>query len=373
MDSDHLFESVPNFSEGRDHESIAAIAAGAGRAHVLDVDPDADHHRVVISLAAFGPRLVDGLMGSMEVAIDRIDVGRHQGVHPRVGALDVLPIVPLGATTLASCRELARELGERIWTELRVPVYFYGEHQTLADVRAGRGHLDLGGPDFHPTAGAVCVGARQKLVAFNVILPGVDVSAARSLARSLRESRAGLRGVQALVFELRGGRVQLSMNLFRLEETSLAAVVAELEGRGVVVGAQQVVGLCPAAVANPAAAGRLLEARLASSAARAGSLLCRKRGGDEHLALAERLAQEAENLAALGEDQADLLAGAERAAALVHVLRAAGVLDVELEVMLLDAARGLRAAITLETQAAYGARLAALERRLDPGRGDQPC
>jgi glutamate formiminotransferase len=372
VDANHLFESVPNFSEGRDHESIAAIAGGAGHAHVLDVDPDADHHRVVISLSAFGPRLIDGLMGSIKVAIDRIDVRRHQGVHPRVGALDVVPIVPLGDTPIVSCRQLARELGERIWTELRVPVYFYGEHQTLADVRAGRGHLDLGGPDLHPTAGAVCVGARQKLVAFNVILPGMEVSAARSLARSLRESRAGLRGVQALVFELPGGRTQLSMNLFRLEETTLAAVVAELERRGVGLGAQQVVGLCPAVIANPAAAGRLLEARLAAAAARAGSRLCQERGGDEHHALAVRLLREAESLAALGVDQADLLAGAERAAALVHVLRAAGVFEPELDAMLLDAARGLRAAITLGTQAAYAARFAALERRLDPGREDQP-
>jgi glutamate formiminotransferase / 5-formyltetrahydrofolate cyclo-ligase len=373
MDIDHLFESVPNFSEGRDQDSIAAIAGGAGPGHVLDVDPDADHHRVVISLAAFGPRLVEGLMGSIKVAIDRIDVRRHQGVHPRVGAFDVVPIVPLGDTTMASCRLLARELGERIWTELRVPVYFYGEHRTLADIRGGRGHLDLGGPNLHPTAGAVCVGARQKLVAFNVILPGIDISAARSLARSLRESRAGLRGVQALVFELPGGRVQLSMNLFRLEETSLAAVVAELERRGVIAGPQQVVGLCPAAVANPAAAGRLLEARLAASAARAGSHLCRERGDDEHMALAARLLREAESLAALGVDQSDLLAGAERAAALVHVLRAAGVLEHELEAMLLDAAHGLRAAITAETQAGYRARFAALERRLDPARDDQPC
>jgi glutamate formiminotransferase / 5-formyltetrahydrofolate cyclo-ligase len=373
MDGDHLFESVPNFSEGRDGESIAAIAAGARRAHVLDVDPDADHHRVVISLAAFGPRLVDALMGSFGVAIDRIDVRRHKGVHPRVGALDVLPIVPLGDTTLASCRELARELGERIWAELRVPVYFYGEHQTLADVRAGRGHLDLGGPDLHPTAGAVCVGARQKLVAFNVILAGLDIGAARALARSLRESRDGLRGVQALVFELPGGRVQLSMNLFRLEETSLDAVMAELERRGVAVGAQQVVGLCPAVVANPAAAGRLLEARQASSAARAGSVICLERGGDEHLALAAKLLREAGGLAALGVGQADLLAGAERAAALVQVLRAAGALEPELEAMLLDAARGLRAAIRVETQAAYGSRFAALERRLDRRREDQPC
>jgi glutamate formiminotransferase len=373
VDTDQLFESVPNFSEGRDQESIAAIAGGAALAHVLDVDPDADHHRVVISLAAFGPRLIEGLMGSIEVAIERIDVRRHKGVHPRVGAFDVVPIVPLGDTTIASCRLLARELGERIWTELRVPVYFYGEYQTLADVRAGRGHLDLGGPDLHPTAGAVCVGARQKLVAFNVILPGVDVGAARVLARSLRESRDGLRGVQALVFELPGDRVQLSMNLFRLEETSLDTVMAELERRGVVVGAQQVVGLCPAAASNPAAAGRLLEARLASSAALAGSLLCRKRGGDEHIAMAAKLVREAESLAALGVGQAELLAGAERAAALVHVLRAAGVLEPELEAMLLDAALGLRAAIKAETQAAYGSRFAALQRRLDPQRDDQPC
>ena len=328
---------MPNFSEGRDHDSIAAIAGGAGPAHVLDVDPDPDHHRVVISLAAFGPRLVEGLMGSIQVAIERIDVRRHQGVHPRVGAFDVIPIVPLGDTTIASCRHLAHELGERIWAELRVPVYFYGEHQTLADVRAGRGHLDLGGPDLHPTAGAVCVGARQKLVAFNVILSGVDIGAARSLARSLRESRAGLRGVQALVFELPGGRIQLSMNLFRLEETSLATVMVELERRGVAAGSQQVVGLCPAAVANPAAAGRLLEARLAASAVRAGSLLCRERGGDEHFALAAKLVREAESLAALGVGQADLLAGAERAVALVHVLRAARALEPELEAMLLDA------------------------------------
>ena len=370
MDIGSLFESVPNFSEGRDHEAIEAIAGAAGHAHVLDVDPDPDHNRVVISLAAGRAKLVEALIASVKVTIERIDVGRHHGVHPRVGAADVVPIVPLGETTLASCRQVARELGERIWTELRVPVYFYGEHQTLADVRAGRARLDFGGPSLHPTAGAVCVGARQKLVAFNVILPGTDVSAARALARSLRESAGGRRGVQALVFELPGGRVQLSMNLFRLEETSPGAVVAELERRGVVIGSQQVVGLCPAASANPAAAGRLLEARLAASAARAGSVRCTERGGDEHLAMAARLQREAESLAVLGVYQDELLAGAERAAALVPVLRAAGVLDGELGAMLRVAARGLREAITSETAAVNAARVAALDRRLDSGRGD---
>src|ERR1019366_4627842 len=125
--------------------------------------------------------------------------------------------------------------------------------------------------------------------AFNVILPGVDVIAARALARSLRESAGGMRGVQALVFELPGGRVQLSMNLFRLHETSPAAVVAELERRGVAVGSQHLIGLGPAAVANQAAAGRLLEARLAASAARSGADRCSEHGGEEHLALAGRL------------------------------------------------------------------------------------
>jgi glutamate formiminotransferase / 5-formyltetrahydrofolate cyclo-ligase len=365
-----LFESVPNFSEGRDDETVAAIARAAGAAHVLDVDPDADHNRAVISIAGFGPGLVEALVASVGVAIGLIDVRQHGGVHPRVGAADVLPIVPLGATPLAQCRELARELGQRIWEELRVPVYFYGEGQTLADIRAGRGHLDLGGPTLHPTAGAACVGARPKLVAFNVILPAMDVRTALALARSLREAAGGLRGVQALVFELPGGRVQLSMNLFRLEETSLASVVAELERRGVTIGSQHVVGLCPAAAANPAAAGRLLEARLAASAARVGAGRCTERGGEEHVAMARRLRREAEGLAGLGVDQSEILGGAERAAALVPVLKAAGVLDAELHAMLFTAAAGLREAVRLETRSPYAIRIAALDRRLESPAGE---
>jgi len=361
---DSLFESVPNFSEGRDGETVAAIARAARKAHVLDVDADPDHNRAVISLAGLGPNLLDALLGSVNVAIARIDVQRHHGVHPRVGAADVLPIVPLGATTLDACRELAHELGERIWSELSVPVYFYGEGQSLADIRAGRAHLDLGGPTLHPTAGAVCVGARQKLVAFNVILQGMDVRAARLLARSLRESAGGMRGVQALIFELPGGQVQLSMNLFRPDETSPAAVVAELERRGVAVGSQHLIGLCPAAAANQAVVGRLLEARLAASAARAAADRCAEHGGEEHVALAGRLRQEADGLAALGIDQGEILAGAERAAALVPVLRAAGVLDGELHAMLVAAASGLREAITDETCSAHAIRLAAIDKRL---------
>jgi glutamate formiminotransferase len=370
VESESLFESVPNFSEGRDVDAIAAIAGAARGAHVIDVHADPDHNRAVISLAGLGPNLIEALMASVAIAIERIDVRRHQGVHPRVGAADVIPIVPLGPTTIELCREVANALGERIWNELRIPVYFYGERQRLADIRAGRGHLDLGGPTLHPTAGAVCVGARPKLVAFNVLLPGMDTSAARALARALRESDGGMRGLQALAFELPGGRAQLSMNLFRLEETAPAAVLGELHRRGVTVGSQEVVGLCPAAVAIPAAAGKLLEARLAASAAQTGADRCSEHGGEEHAALANRLEQEAESLANVGVDQEELLGAAERAAALVPVLRVAGVLDGELRAMLVAAAVGFREAVTPETRSAFAARLAALDRRLGSPHGE---
>ncbi|HEY8796742.1 MAG TPA: glutamate formiminotransferase [Candidatus Dormibacteraeota bacterium] len=362
-----LFESVPNFSEGRDGNVIDAIADAASFAHLLDVDADGDHNRTVVSVAGFGPSLVAGLLGSVSVAVALVDVRAHRGVHPRVGVADVVPIVPLDSTPLSACEELASELGERIWETLRVPVYFYGRGQSLADIRGGRGRLDLGGPDLHPTAGAVCVGARPKLVAFNVILRGVDVGAARDLARSIREAGGGMRGVHALVFELPGGRVQLSMNLFRMEETTPAMVIAELERRGVPIASQHVVGLCPAAVANQAAGGRLLEARLAAAAARAGAARSFERGDDEHVALARRLRREADGLADLGVDQDALLAGAERAAALIPVLKVAGVLDSELDAMLGAAADGLRAAVTPETASTYSARVAALDRRLGAG------
>jgi len=359
-----LFESVPNFSEGRRRDVIAAIAGAHTGTHVLDVDPDHDHHRVVISMAAQRSTLLDGVMAAVGSAVEHIDMREHAGVHPRVGAADVVPFVPLGQSTLADARELAREAGERIWSELMVPVYFYGENRSLADIRAGRARPDLGGPSLHPTAGAVSVGARLALVAFNVLLPDTDLATARALARSLRESEAGMRGVQALVFQLSGGRIQLSMNLFRVDQTPPDTVVAELVRRGINVGAQELVGLCPAIAANKVAAGRLLEGRLAAAAARAGAAKCRELGDEEHVALAVRLEREAEGLAALGVDQLDLLAGAERAAALTPVLRVANVLDEELESMLGAAARGLRAAIDPVTHSAYTDRMAALDMRL---------
>ena len=197
-----------------------------------------------------------------------------------------------------------------------------------------------------------------------MVLCDVDLVAARVLARSIRESSAGLRGVQALAFELSGRRVQLSMNLFRVDETAPADVIAELERRGVAMGAEQVVGLCPAVAATPAADGRILEGRLASAAAAAGAMRCSERGDDERVALGSRLAREAAELARLPAGQDEILAGAERAAALISVLHAAQVLDGELETMLDVAARGFRKAVTPATESIYRARIDALDARL---------
>src|SRR2546430_10374461 len=174
MTTETLFESVPNFSEGRRPEVIEAITGAAMKTHLLDVDADPDHNRVVVSIAARGPELLDALMDTVGVAVDRIDLLEHEGAHPRVGGADVVPIVPLGAP-LASATEIARELGERAWSELTVPVYFYGygTNRRLADIRAARTPPDLGGPDLHPRAGATCIGVRDMLVAFNVMLPGI--------------------------------------------------------------------------------------------------------------------------------------------------------------------------------------------------------
>lgn len=361
-----VYESVPNFSEGTRRNVIDAIGAAAAPAFLLDADNDPDHNRVVVSLAGAAARLTEGLLGAIAAAVERIDLRAHRGVHPRVGAADVVPIVPLGETSLESCRELAREIGARVWTELQVPVYFYGhgERKTLADIRAGRGSLDLGGPNLHPTAGAVSIGARQPLVAFNVILFDYDLVAARALARSIRESSAGLRGVQALAFELPGRRMQLSMNLFRVDETTPADVIAELRRRGVELGAEQVVGLSPAIAASPPADGRLLEGRLASAAAGEGAARCEARGGEEMAALATRLRREAAELARLPANQDAILGGAERSAALIPVLRAARIDDPELEGLLRAAATGFRAAVSPATESLYRARIDALDARL---------
>jgi glutamate formiminotransferase len=351
---------VPNFSAGRDPEVLAALAAGD---QVLDLHADPDHNRSVVTMAdASLDRLVEGLFRKVALAVERIDLRRHAGVHPRVGAADVVPFVPLAGAAMDDAAAAARGLAERVWEELRVPVYLYGEANgggRLADVRAGRVRPDLGSAP-HPTAGAVCVGARPPLVAYNLVYERLDPATAGRLVSTMRR----LPGVQALAFPLSSGRVQLSMNLTRLDETAVAAAHdAALLAAGV-PGTPELVGLCPAGACGPGCDGGLLEARLAGAAARAAARTAMVRGGEEMSRLARRLDAEGRALGALGCTQEDLLGGAERAAALVQVLRAGRLATPDLEAPLACAATGLRGALTVTTTTRFAARVALLDRWL---------
>ncbi|HEX6349058.1 MAG TPA: glutamate formiminotransferase [Candidatus Dormibacteraeota bacterium] len=363
-----LFEAVPNISEGRRPEVVDSIAGATSG--LLDAHPDPVHNRAVISLAGFEESVVQSLVGIVDASARLIDLRVHRGVHPRVGAADVLPVVPLRGATLEGAAEVARAAGARIWSELRVPVFFYGaagDGRTLADIRAGRVRPDLGG-ELHPSAGAACVGARWPLVAYNVLLTGADAASAAALARAMRARQGGPPGVQALAFDFAEGRWQLSMNLVDLELTPPAAALEEVRRRaaqlGLGVGDDEVVGLCPAPYAPARAAGRILEGRLAAAGARRAATAARARGGDEMQRLAHRLEVAAGELAATGAAQEDLLAAAEAAAAVTPVLAAGNISDAEAEALLEAAARGLRAALGPEVLAARAERVRLLDRRL---------
>ncbi len=272
-----LVESVPNFSTGRDPEAVAAIrAAVEAHATVLDVHSDADHNRSVLTCVGAPDALVAGLAAAVAVAIERIDLTRHEGVHPRVGAADVVPLVRFLAGDPEPER-VARALGERIGA-LGVPVIGYGElggGRRPAFYRAGgpqglQALIDAGavvplhGPSvLHPTAGAVLLGVRPPLIAFNVDLRTGDAGIARAIAAAVRERDGGLRGVQALGLLLgRTGRAQVSMNLIDPAGAPLHEVVAEVArlaaGHGVEVERGELVGLMPAATAAAAAGSALL-------------------------------------------------------------------------------------------------------------------
>ncbi len=272
-----LVESVPNFSEGRRAEVIDEIVAAFAGAHpdvlVLDRSSDPDHNRSVLTLAGPGPALVEAAVSGAAACARLIDLTRHHGVHPRLGALDVLPFVPLDPATDGV--RLALEAGRRLVEQAGIPVYFYGgaarrpERSELPSVR-GRGFEelaraarrdpdrapDLGGPELHPTAGATAVGVRPFLVAYNVNLAGEDLRLARHIASAVREREGGLPAVRALGFALERRRMtQVSMNLLDFRVTSPAtafAAVAELARRaGVEVVESEIVGLVPqAAVAG---------------------------------------------------------------------------------------------------------------------------
>ena len=266
-----LVECVPNFSEGRRPDVVAAIRdaiAAVDGVVVLDVSSDASHNRSVITFVAPVERAGDAAFAGIREARERIDLTRHEGEHPRIGAADVVPFVPLEGTTMEDCIALARELGERVGRELEIPVYLYERAATrpgrenLADVRRGefeglRGELgtnpardpDFGPRRIHPTFGAVAIGARPFLVAYNVYLgPASNLPVAREVAKAVRGSSGGLRYVKGLGLEVEG-QAQVSMNLVDLERTPLYrafdVVKMEAEALGVSPTWSEIVGLVP--------------------------------------------------------------------------------------------------------------------------------
>ena len=285
-------ESVPNFSEGRDRPTIDALAAAlGGRARLLDVHADADHHRSVFTLVGAEDELADALVAGIECARDRIDLRRHEGAHPRIGAADVVPVVPLRPEQMERATAAALVVAARVGEELALPVFLYGEvgggrrpsffrrgGPTELQARVAAGELE---PDFGPRrlgvrSGAVLVGARRPLIAFNVNLRG-SVAAAREIAAVVRESGGGFPGVRALGLDLpRAAHVQVSMNVEDWEAAALHEIVASVErearARGAEVLGSELVGLMPAGAAARAAgaalridgfdAARVLELRL---------------------------------------------------------------------------------------------------------------
>jgi glutamate formiminotransferase/formiminotetrahydrofolate cyclodeaminase len=266
------FESVPNFSEGRDAakvESLAAEARAVPGVTVLDVEMNADHNRCVISLVGEGPALVEADLRMIRKAIATIDLTHHQGEHPRMGAADVVPFIPLGAATMDEAVQLSLDLAQRVWTELQLPVYLYGtaarrpERADLAAVRKGEFEgirdtiandparaPDFGPPKVHPTAGIVAIGARPVLIAYNAYLNTPDVAIAKKIAKAVRARDGGLAEVKALGFDIQERhQAQVSMNLTDYRKTpvhrALEAVRREAARYGASVDESEVVGLIP--------------------------------------------------------------------------------------------------------------------------------
>ena len=299
-----LVESVPNVSEGRRLDVVDRLAAAITSvpgAFLLDRTSDASHNRSVFTLAGEHGPVMDALEALVAAAVHDIDMDAHEGEHPRIGAVDVIPFVPLGATTMDDCVELARAFGARIAERFDLPVYLYAraatraDRERLADVRRGqyeglkveieqRGREpDLGPGRLHPSAGAVAVGARPFLIAYNINLASDDVELARRIARRVRESGGGLPKLQANGFEVREPerghpvRAQVSMNLLDFSVTPLWLVwdaVRDLAAEdGVGLDESELIGLAPLAaflaVADhaEAPADAPVEQRLAAAAA----------------------------------------------------------------------------------------------------------
>ena len=270
---------MPNFSEGRDAETLAALEHSLSEpGRLLDVHTDWDHHRSVFTIVGTNDELVETLLAGIATAAERIDLGRHEGAHPRIGAADVVPLVPLRAEDEPAARDAALALAERVGSELGLPVFFYGR---LTEDRREPAFFRRGGPEelqrridsgelapdrgparLHPTAGGVLIGVRRPLIAFNVNLRGASVETAREIASLVRERDGGFPGVRALGLDLpKAALVQVSMNVTDWEAAALhtivTRIVAEAEARGAEVAGSELVGLMPAGAAVEAA-GSLL-------------------------------------------------------------------------------------------------------------------
>jgi glutamate formiminotransferase len=268
-----LVECVPNFSEGR-HPEVIEVIAGRVQAvsgvHLLDRTSDRDHNRSVLTFAGSAQAVTEAMEAAVDEAIARIDMNAHAGQHPRIGAVDVIPFVPLGETTMDECVSLARTFGKRIAERFDLPVYLYAraaqrpDRVVLADIRRpqfeGLKELvgspdnapDFGPPRLHPTAGAVAVGARPFLIAYNINLESNDVEIAKRIAKQVRESSGGLPRVQALGLYLDDlDCAQVSMNLLDFSVTPIwkvwDAVSAAASAEGVEVRESELIGLCPLA------------------------------------------------------------------------------------------------------------------------------
>jgi glutamate formiminotransferase len=257
-----IVESVPNFSEGRDPVIVASIARAVSAVpgvSLLDTTSDPDHNRSVLTFAGAPTAVADAAFLTVRAAVAKIDMSRHAGVHPRLGAADVIPLVPVEGITLEECAILARTLGERIWNELGVPVYLYEaaalrpECRRLENVRklAPTGLAPDFGTGRHPTGGASVVGARKFLIAWNINLRTTDLKAAREIARAIRESSGGLPAVKSIGLPLESrGQVQVSINLVDFERTPLYmvfdAVKERCEARGIGIAGSELIGMIPA-------------------------------------------------------------------------------------------------------------------------------
>jgi glutamate formiminotransferase len=269
--SGQLVECVPNFSEGTDARRVEAIVAAMcmDGVRLLDWSMDASHNRSVVTIAGEPAAVVEAAIRGVGKAVDLIDLTRQQGVHPRIGAADVIPFVPISGIKLEQCVLLARQAGLEIWRRFGVPVFFYEaaaarpDRANLDEVRRGQfeglreavsressRRPDLGGPGLHPTAGACAVGARKFLVEYNIYFDSTDVAMVRAIAREIRAATGGLKGVKAMGM-LAHGRAQLSMNITDFEVTRISQVyraVSNLAARHKATMVEgEVIGLIPQA------------------------------------------------------------------------------------------------------------------------------